>query len=103
MTNGSKVFAHLFDLTMQQNGTFLQFSNRVYEHVKLLEFIGRSPLTDDGLIDSLNHQMVQQYKPGMLCQESVHYVFKQVDFLAVTNAIMEIESLMPELNKTFQP
>ena len=55
MTNGSKVFAHLFDLTMQQNGTFLQFSNRVYEHVKLLEFIGRSPLTDDGLIDSLNH------------------------------------------------
>ena len=88
---------------MQRNETFLQFSNRVYEHGKLLEFIGRSPLTDDGLIDSLNHQMVQQYKAGMLCQESVHQALKDIYFNKVTNAIVETESLMPEFNKTFQP
>ena len=38
----------------------------------------------------------------MLCQESVHQALKDVDFNKVTNAIVETESLMPELNQTFQ-
>ena len=102
LTNKSKVFAQLYDINMQNKETFLQFSNRIYEHAHLIQFIGRAPLTDDGLIDSLNHQMVQQYKAGMLCQTSVHQALKDKNFLTMTNAIVETESLMPELNKNVQ-